>query len=357
MFTSVLGHVPLSLSTVELSLGWHMNLDARLKVLRALANVLPVLPSLEALALDGYITMGLDEVMAALPRASSTFRSISVAMTSSTHRDHDAAALWKSWVSMVLAMPRSLSTLLLCLEDMQYPEKNFDVSDGMLLELITALPVVADALKLHLPWWTEEMAQAIPFAPTLRRMSFGHTSSTLAPFPLALVVYRLPKEIITFGIHNCIVGVLDLLTAPDDAFPQLKELVLHNIQAPDESEPDALTDDMNLVELLLAIFASDQLRILDLDGTKAVDEDAGWVDQLPRSVHSLTMRVHKLDNVGLVGALLEQYAGATAGRRVHHRKLRFLDCSWSCSKIREMIKAPGLDVADDQCAETLCLYS
>ncbi|KAJ3349745.1 hypothetical protein GGF32_005296 [Allomyces javanicus] len=287
MFTSILEHAPLSLSSVNLSLGWHMNVNARLTVLRALAKVLSVLPSLRALALDGYVTIGLDEVMAVFPRASITFRSISVAMT----------------------------------KNMQYSENDFDVSNRILLELATALPVVTDALKLYLPWWTEEMAQAIPIAPTLRCMSFGHSPSILTPFPLALVVSRLPKGLIAFEIRNCTVSALNQLTTSDEAFPSLEELVLHNVLARDESDPDALTDDMNLVEMLLAIFASDRLRILDLDDTKAVHEDAGWVDLVPRSVRSLMMRVHKLDNKDLVDALLKQYAGATAGRCVHQAEL------------------------------------
>ncbi|KAJ3357503.1 hypothetical protein GGF32_001050 [Allomyces javanicus] len=86
---------------------------------------------------------------------------------------------------------------------------------------------------------------------------------------------------------------------------------------PDESEPDALTEDMKLVEMLLGIFASDRLRILDLDETKAVDADAAWVEQVPRSVHSLTVLVHKLQNKEFADALLEQTPWANVSGRAH----------------------------------------
>ncbi|KAJ3351810.1 hypothetical protein GGF32_004067 [Allomyces javanicus] len=304
-FTDILERVTLSLFSMNLHLSWEMSMDARLTVLKTLSKVLPM------------------------------------------QGDHDATALWKSWVAMVRAMPRSLSMLSLNLQDKQYPEEDFDVSDGILLELVAALPVVTDSLDLRLPWWTEEMAVSIPIAPTLRRVYLGHTFPMLASFPLALVVSRLPQGIVAFGIRNCAVGAFDLLATPEEAFPNLEELVLHNVMMPDESEPDALTEDMNLVEMLLGIFASDRLRILDLDETKAVDADAAWVEQVPRSVHSLTVLVHKLQNKDLADALLEQYAGASAERRVHHRKLRFYnDCSWTRAKVRELKNAPGLEVDD-----------
>ncbi|KNE73092.1 hypothetical protein AMAG_17247 [Allomyces macrogynus ATCC 38327] len=127
---------------------------------------------------------------------------------------------------------------------------------------------------------------------------------------------------------------------------------------PDESEPDVLMEDMNLVEMLLAIFASNRLRILDLDETTPVDADATWVDLVPRSVHSLSLLVHKLQNKDLAEALLGQCAGATAERRAHHRRLRFYnDCSWTRSKVRELKNATGLDVDDWECAKQSCFFS